>query len=66
MNIQQVQKTQYFKMPINLQLLLPDGITEIRIDNSQAFETYNLGIIGSSTFNLILDPDEWILKEVNI
>ncbi len=63
-NIQQVQKTQYFKMPINLQLLLPDGITEIRIDNSQAFETYNLGIIGSSTFNLILDPDEWILKEV--
>ncbi len=63
-NIQQVQKTQYFKMPINLQLLLPDGRTEIRIDNSQAFETYNLGIIGSSTFNLILDPDEWILKEV--
>ncbi len=63
-NIQQVQKTQYFKMPINLQLLLPDGVREIRVENSQAFESYNLGSVGYSTFNLILDPDEWILKEV--
>ena len=62
--IDQTQNWQYFSMPIQLRVILPGDTLDYTVENSGVYQEYNLGLIGSSSFNILLDPDDWILKEV--
>lgn len=62
--IQQLQAWQYFHMPIDLQVITQSDTLIFRLDNQGELQEYNLGFINSPTFNIRLDPDNWILKEV--
>ena len=62
--IEQMQSWQYFNMPIDLQVVLPEGTLEFTVDNQGQSQEYNLGLIGGSAYSVQLDPDNWILKEV--
>ena len=62
--IEQTQNWQNFSMPIQLRVILPNDTLDFTVENSGVAQEYHLGLIGSSSFNVILDPDDWILKEV--
>ena len=62
--IEQMQSWQYFNMPIDLQVVLPEGTLEFTVDNQGQSQEYNLGLISGSAYSVRLDPDNWILKEV--
>lgn len=62
--IDQTQNWQIFSMPVQLRVILVNDTLDYILKNSEVSEEYNLGIIGLSSFNVILDPDDWILKEV--
>ena len=62
--VEQMQSWQYFNMPIDLQVVLPEGTLEFTVDNQGQSQEYNLGLIGGSAYSVRLDPDNWILKEV--
>ena len=63
-DIEQQQSWQYFKMPIQIAIITPFDTLEYTIQNQSQFEQYNLGSVGSSIVELQLDPNNWILKEV--
>ena len=63
-NIEQQQSWQYFNMPIQLEIIIPFDTLNFVLDNDNQYQQYNLGSVGSPTFELKLDPDNWILKEV--
>ena len=63
-NIEQVQIGQHFTMPIEILVILSDDSIKHVIENDGSFTSYNLGFIGQNSFNVKLDPDHWILKEV--
>ena len=62
--IEQTQNWQYFHMPIDLQIVLPDDTLLFRVDNDGQSQEYNLGIMGGQPYAIWLDPENWILKEV--
>ena len=62
--IEQTQNWQYFHMPIDLQVMTPLDTLDFTVDNDGSFQQFNLGLIGSSMFDVKLDPDDWILKSV--
>ena len=64
LEIEQQQSWQYFDMPIQVYITTPIDTLEFTLQNRFQFEEYNLGPIGSPIFGLQLDPDNWILKEV--
>ena len=51
-------------MPIDLQIVLPDDTLFFRVDNDGQSQEYNLGIMGGQPYAIWLDPENWILKEV--
>ena len=63
-NIQQIQSGQYFFMPIDIQVILSEDTLNYVVENDGQYTSYNLGYIGPNSFNVRLDPDNWILKEV--
>ena len=62
--IEQTQNWQYFHMPIDLQVILPNDTLLFRIDNDGESQEYNLGVIAGEPYAIWLDPENWILKEV--
>ena len=62
--IEQMQSWQYFNMPIDLKVILPEGTMEFTVDNQGQSQEYNLGLIDGFPYSVQLDPDNWILKEV--
>ncbi len=63
--IDQIQTTGYFHMPIDLHItgFLID--TTIVVDNYGPTQTYQISGIGTMVHQIQLDPNGWILKEVN-
>ena len=59
-----MQSWQYFNMPIDLHVALPGETLEFTVNNQGQSQEYNLGLIGGSAYSVQLDPDNWILKEV--
>ena len=62
--IEQTQNWQYFHMPIELRVLVPGDTLIFKVDNQSQTEQYNLGFIDGLPHGIWLDPDNWILKEV--
>ena len=63
--IDQIQTTGYFHMPIDLHVtgFLTD--TTIVVDNHGPTQTYQISGVGTMVHQVQLDPNGWILKEVN-
>ena len=62
--IQQNQTWQYFHMPIELKVIFSSEELFFTIDNQYQYQEYNLGVMNSMPLAIQLDPDGWILKEV--
>jgi len=62
--INQTQSWQLFHMPIDLQILTGLDTLNVTVENQNQTQEYNLGIVSQPLFNVILDPDDWILKSV--
>jgi Peptidase family M1 domain/FlgD Ig-like domain/Peptidase M1 N-terminal domain len=56
--------TGLFTMPVELRIETDAGTTDITVQNSLASETYTLTVPGTVT-DVALDPDHWILCQVN-
>ena len=65
--VDQIQTTGYFDMPIDISFMGGQGQamldTTLRINNASSSEIYEFSNIGFQVDDIILDPDEWILKE---
>ena len=62
--IEQTQDWQFFHMPIELRVLVPGDTLSFKLDNHGHIQQYNLGSLGGPPQAVWLDPDNWILKEV--
>ena len=62
--IEQNQNWQYFHMPIELRVFLPGDTLTFKVDNQGQIQHYNLGNLNGAPYAILLDPDNWILKEV--
>ena len=62
--IHQLQTWQYFDMPIDIKVVLNNGSLFFRVNNQFQTEEYNLGYINGIPLSVQLDPDGWILKEI--
>ena len=62
--IEQTQNWQFFHMPIELRVLIPGDTLTFKVDNQGQIEQYNLGPVSGLPQVIWLDPDNWILKEV--
>ena len=62
--IQQLQAWQYFDMPVELKIILSNESLYFTVNNQYQSQEYNLGIINGIPLSVQLDPDGWILKEV--
>ncbi len=63
--INQLQPRDYFHMPIDLHITGPDLDTLIVVDNSEPSQSYYFGGFETVIDQITLDPDNWILKEVD-
>ncbi len=62
--IQQRQSWQLFHMPIELKVILSNEENYFTVDNQFQTQEYNLGMMSSIPLAVYLDPNGWILKEV--
>ena len=62
--IHQLQNWQYFEMPIELKVFLTDESLLYKVNNQYQIQEYNLGYVDGIPLTIQLDPDGWILKEV--
>ena len=62
--IHQLQTWQYFDMPIDIKVVLNNESLFFRVNNQFQTEEYNLGYINGIPLTVQLDPDGWILKEI--
>ena len=62
--IHQLQTWQYFDMPIDIKVVLTNESLLFRVNNQFQTQEYNLGFINGIPLSVQLDPDGWILKEV--
>ena len=62
--INQIQNWQYFRMPIQLEVIMPGDTILFKVGNQHKSEEYNLGILDNTPYAVYLDPDNWILKEI--
>ena len=62
--IQQTQSWQYFEMPIDIKIIHSGQTTVITVQNNEPLQDYNLGYVDFIPDNILLDPNNWILKEV--
>ena len=64
LTIEQTQDWQYFHMPIELMVIIPGDTLNFRLDNQGQLQQYNLGSIEGPPQAIWVDPDNWILKEI--
>ena len=62
--IHQLQNWQYFDMPIEIKVILTSGALSFKVNNQYQIQQYNLGQVNGIPLDVQLDPDGWILKEV--
>ncbi len=62
--IEQNQNWQIFNMPIELEVVLSQDTLKFIVNNQYQLEEYNLGPLEETPYAIFLDPDNWILKEV--
>ena len=62
--IHQLQTWQYFDMPIDVKVVLTNESLLFSVNNQYQTQEYNLGSINGIPLSVQLDPDGWILKEV--
>ena len=62
--INQTQGWQYFFMPIELQVLLPNDTLFFIVNDDGYDREFNLGSLDDIPYSVQLDPNNWILKEV--
>ena len=62
--INQTQGWQFFHMTIELKVLLPNDTLFFTVDENGYEREFNLGTLSSNPYSVQLDPDNWILKEV--
>ncbi len=62
--IYQLQTWQYFDMPIDIKVVLANESLLFTVQNQYQTQEYNLGFINGIPLSVQLDPDGWILKEV--
>ena len=62
--IHQLQNWQYFDMPIDIKVVMNNESLSFRVNNQFQTEEYNLGYINGIPLSVHLDPDGWILKEI--
>ena len=62
--IHQLQTWQYFDMPIDIKVVLANESLSFTVNNQFGTQEYNLGSINGIPLSVQLDPDGWILKEV--
>ena len=62
--IHQLQTWQYFDMPIDVKVVLTTESLLFSVNNQYQTQEYNLGSINGIPLSVQLDPDGWILKEV--
>ena len=62
--IQQTQSWQYFEMPIDIKIIFAGQTSVITVENDGPVQDYNLGHVDFVPDNILLDPNNWILKEV--
>ncbi len=63
--INQLQPRDYFHMPIDLHITGPSLDTIIVVDNYGPSQSYQFGGFGTVISQITLDPDNWILKDVD-
>jgi aminopeptidase N len=64
LDIDQVQTNAgVFTMPITVRVVTAQGPVDLRVENSQASQSYVLTTPGAVT-DVVLDPDHWILRQV--
>ena len=64
LTIEQTQDWQYFHMPIELMVIVPGDTLNFRLDNQGQLQQYNLGSMEGPPQAIWVDPDNWILKEI--
>ena len=62
--INQTQGWQFFHMPIDLKVFLPNDTLFFTVNDNGYEREFNLGTLSSNPYSVQLDPDNWILKEV--
>jgi aminopeptidase N len=62
--IEQVQNWQYFEMPIDLLIYTDLDTIKLTVNNNTQDQEYQIGIDNGFVQRIELDPDNWILKEV--
>ena len=65
LTINQLQGVGIFELPIDLHIMGPSVDTIIVVQNNQVNQTYILPDFNSEITNITLDPNNWILKEVD-
>ncbi len=64
LDVSQVQtNTGLFTMPIPVRVITDQGSEDFTVQNSQAFESYELQVSGTVEA-VLLDPDKWILRQL--
>ena len=51
-------------MPIDIKIISAGQTTMITVHNNEPLQDYNLGYVDFIPDNILLDPNNWILKEV--
>ena len=64
LTIHQLQNWQYFEMPIEIEVVFPNESILFKVHNQYQMQEYNLGYLDEIPLSVRLDPDGWILKEV--
>ena len=64
LTIHQLQNWQYFEMPIEIEVVFPNESILFKVHNQYQMQEYNLGYLDEIPLSVHLDPDGWILKEV--
>ena len=62
--IQQEQIWQNFKMPIDLKIFMDTDTVSLKVENQGAYQEYTFNDLNGVVQRVELDPDNWILKEV--
>jgi aminopeptidase N len=55
-----------FEMPIDVAIETELGVETFVVQNTEAIQSFELHVAGSSIVSVTLDPDDWIIKETGV
>lgn len=55
-----------FEMPVDVAIETDLGTETFVVDNTLAEETFELHVDGATVLDVVLDPDDWIIKEIQV